>query len=120
MIVPGLILFVCAAFAFALSAVCGGGASFILIPLLGWIVPGAQVPAVLSIGTAASSISRIITFYSNIRWKIVIWFVPPAIPAVWLGAWLLTYLNPVYLELILGIFLLSNLSLIFKSKKDSE
>ena len=114
----GIILFVCAVLAFSLSAVCGGGASFILIPLLGWLLPGAQVPAALSIGTASSSISRIVTFRSNIRWKIVVWFVPPAIPAVWLGAWMLTYINPVYLELILGIFLLSNLTLIFKSSKN--
>lgn len=119
MITSGIILFVCAVLAFALSAVCGGGASFILIPILGWLLPGAQVPAALSIGTASSSISRIVTFHSNIRWKIVIWFVPPAIPAVWFGAWMLTYINPVYLELILGLFLLSNLTLIFKSKKDT-
>ena len=116
----GVVLFICAVLAFALSAVCGGGASFILIPLLGWLLPGAQVPAALSIGTASSSVSRIVTFYSNIRWKIVVWFVPPAIPAVWLGAWMLTYINPVYLELILGIFLLSNLTLIFKPAKNTE
>ena len=116
MILSGIILFVCAVLAFALSSVCGGGASFILMPLLGWLLPGAQVPAALSIGTATSSVSRIIVFYSNIRWDIVVWFVPPAIPGVWLGAWMLTYINPVYLELILGLFLLSNLTLIFKSE----
>ncbi|MBC7449922.1 MAG: sulfite exporter TauE/SafE family protein [Cytophagales bacterium] len=115
MIVSGVFLFIAAILAFALSSVCGGGASFILIPILGYLLPGAQVPAALSIGTATSSISRIIAFYGNIRWKIVFWFVPPAIPAVWLGAWMLTYINPIYLELILGIFLLSNLTLLFKS-----
>lgn len=57
-------------------------------------------------------------FFRNIRWSIVIWFVPPAIPAVWLGSWLLTFLNPFYLELMLGVFLLSNLPLIFKRKKE--
>ncbi len=116
MMLSGITLFVCGILAFALSAVCGGGASFILIPILGLLLPGAQVPAALSIGTATSSISRIAVFYKNIRWEIVMRFVPPAIPAVWLGAWLLTYINPIYLELILGIFLLSNLTLLFKSK----
>ena len=117
MILPGAILFVCSVLAFALSAVCGGGASFILIPLLGWLLPGAQVPAALSIGTAASSVSRIAVFFKNIRWSVVVWFVPPAIPAVWAGAWLLSYVNPVYLELILGMFLLSNLMLLLKPAK---
>lgn len=115
MVLSGILLFICSFFAFSLSAVCGGGASFILIPALSWVLPGAQIPAALSIGTASSSISRIIIFFKNIRWDIVLWFVPPAIPAVWLGSWLLTSLNPFYLELLLGLFLFSNLTLIFKS-----
>ncbi|HSZ72717.1 MAG TPA: sulfite exporter TauE/SafE family protein [Cytophagaceae bacterium] len=112
-----IILFVSAFLAFFLSALCGGGASFIIIPILGLQLPGAQIPATISLGTAASSVSRIVVFYSNIRWDVVKWFVPTAIPAVWLGAWLLTYINPVYLELLIGIFLLSNIPFIFKSKK---
>jgi len=116
MILAGTILFICTVLAFLLSSVCGGGASFILIPLLGYYLLGAQVPAALSIGTATSSISRIAVFYKNIRWEIVARFVPPAIPAVWAGAYLLTYINPVYLELIMGIFLLSNLTLLVKSE----
>jgi uncharacterized membrane protein YfcA len=72
----------------------------------------------LSIGTASSSVSRIVIFYSNIRWSIVYWFVPAALPAVCLGAWLLTYVNPMYLEFLLGIFLLSNIPLLFKTKKN--
>jgi uncharacterized membrane protein YfcA len=119
MILSGAILFVCTVFAFALSSVCGGGASFILIPLLGYFLPGAQVPAALSIGTATSSISRIAVFYKNIRWEIVACFVPPAIPAVWAGAYLLTYVNPVYLEWMMGVFLLSNLTLLVKSEEKS-
>jgi hypothetical protein len=43
-----------------------------------------------------------------------LWFVPAAIPAVWLGAKLLTYLNPAYLELVLALFLLSNIPMIFR------
>ncbi|WP_018342601.1 sulfite exporter TauE/SafE family protein [Cytophaga aurantiaca] len=121
MILPGAILFVCTVLAFALSSVCGGGASFILIPLLGYLLPGAQVPAALSIGTATSSVSRIAVFYRSIRWEIVARFVPPATPAVWLGAWLLTYINPVYLEWIMGLFLLSNLTFLVKPvKKENE
>jgi uncharacterized membrane protein YfcA len=117
MLLSGIILFLFSFFAFSLSAVCGGGASFILIPMLSWVLPGAQIPAALSIGTATSSVSRIIIFFRNIRWDIVLWFVPPAIPAVWLGSWMLTSLNPFYLELLLGLFLLSNIPLIFKSQK---
>lgn len=107
-------LFVVACIAFALSAICGGGASFILLPVLSWILPGAQVPAALSIGTAASSISRMVIFFRNIRWDIVLWFVPPALPAVWFGAKLLSSTDPVLLELFIGFFLVVNLPFIFK------
>jgi uncharacterized membrane protein YfcA len=117
MILSGAILFICTVLAFALSALCGGGASFILIPLLGYFLHGAQIPAALSIGTATSSISRISVFHRHIRWEIVARFVPAAIPAVWAGAWLLSYINPVYLEWIMGVFLLSNLTLLVTPEK---
>ncbi|MFH7813156.1 MULTISPECIES: hypothetical protein [Acetobacter] len=66
--------------AFGLSAVSGGGAGLILIPLLGLALPGNQVPATLSIGTAASSAARILSFRHAIRWDIVRHFAPTALP----------------------------------------
>ncbi|MDB5063243.1 MAG: hypothetical protein JWP67_3086 [Mucilaginibacter sp.] len=111
-----LFLFICAFIAFLLSAVCGGGASVILIPILGIVIPGVQIPAALSLGTASSSLSRIAILWKNIRWDLVKWFIPPAIFTVWLGALLLSYVNPILLELILGLFLLSNIPYIFKKQ----
>lgn len=120
MIGSGLLLFGCALLAFSLSAVCGGGAGLLLLPVLGSIVPGAQVPAALSVGTVSSSASRIVVFWQHIRWDVVIWFVPPALPAVWLGARLLSYINPLYLELLMGLFLMANLPLIFRPTTELE
>ncbi len=111
---PELLLFLGAILAFSLSAVCGGGAGLLLLPLLGSMLPGAQVPATLSVGTLSSSLSRIVAFWRRIRWDVVVWFVPPALPAVWLGARLLSYINPLYLELLMGLFLMANLPLIFR------
>ncbi|QMW04594.1 sulfite exporter TauE/SafE family protein [Spirosoma foliorum] len=118
MVLSGLLLVGCALLAFSLSAVCGGGAGLLLLPILGSLLPGAQVPAALSIGTVSSSISRIVAFWSRIRWGVVGWFVPPALPAVWLGARLLSYINPLYLELLMGLFLMANLPLIFRPSKE--
>ncbi|BAV05495.1 hypothetical protein SAMN05421788_10554 [Filimonas lacunae] len=111
-----ILIFLVSFLAFILSAICGGGASFLLIPTLGVILPTAEVPAALTLGTATNSVSRIIVFWKNIRWKMVAWFIPPAIPAVWLGAKLLVYLNPVYVEMLIGIYLLTNLPMIFRKK----
>jgi uncharacterized protein len=92
----------------------------LLMPILSTILPVSQVPAALSIGTFASSASRIFAFYKNINWAIVKYFVPAALPAVWLGSWLLRYLNPVYLEVAMGLFLVSNLPYVLKKNKATE
>jgi hypothetical protein len=120
MIISLIGIFFTSFLAFSLSAICGGGAGLILIPILGRFLPLTQVPAALSIGTASSSISRIIAFYPKIRWDVVKWFVPAALPAVWLGAWLLSYVNPIYLQLLMGLFLVSNLPMVFKKEKEDK
>jgi hypothetical protein len=79
------------------------------MPLLGMFIPTSQVPAILSIGTLSSSASRVVVFFAKIRWDIVRWFVPSAVPAVFTGALLLRFLNPIYLEVMMGIFLVANL-----------
>ncbi|HEX7853140.1 MAG TPA: sulfite exporter TauE/SafE family protein [Sphingobium sp.] len=106
-------LFVSALIAFAISTVAGGGAGLMLLPLLALFLPGAQVPVALSIGTSVSSISRISVFWRSIRWDVVRWFLPAALPGAALGVWLLSCFEPVYVKLILGLFLVANLPLLF-------
>jgi len=112
-----IIIFLISFLAFSISAICGGGAGLMLIPILGQLLPVSQVPAALSIGTFTSSASRLAIFRKNVCWSIVKYFVPFALPAVWLGAWLLKYVNPVYLEIVMGLFLISNLTFLFKKPK---
>lgn len=113
-----IIIFLISFLAFSISAICGGGAGLMLIPVLDRLLPISQVPAALSIGTFTSSASRLIIFRKNICWGIVKYFVPAALPAVWLGAWLLNHVNPVYLEIAMGLFLISNLMFLFKKSKE--
>ena len=100
--------------AFTISAMSGGGAGLMLLPILRLALPAAQVPAALSIGSTVSSASRIALFFRHIHWPVVRWFVPAAIPCVWLGVWLLSYVEPAYLEAILGLFLLANLPMLLR------
>lgn len=113
-----LVIFFVSFLAFSISAICGGGAGLMLIPVLGHLLPVSQVPAALSIGTFTSSASRVAIFKEKICWHIVKYFVPAALPSVWLGAWLLKFVNPVYLEIALGLFLISNLTFLFKKPKE--
>ncbi len=118
--ITGLVLiFLSGFFAFAISAICGGGAGLMIIPVLRQFLPVSDIPGSLSIGTLSSSVSRIVLFRKDINWKIVLYFVPAALPAVWLGAWMLKFINPVYLEIVMGIFLVSNLPSLFR-KQTSE
>jgi uncharacterized membrane protein YfcA len=116
------VLFLVAVFAFSLSAVCGGGAGLLLMPVLGWLLPVSQLPATLSIGTSISSASRLWIFFHSIRWNFVRWFVPAAIPGVLFGAYLLKFVNPIYLEIMMGLFLIGNLPALFKksTKENNE
>lgn len=114
------VVFIVSFLAFSISVICGGGAGLMLIPVLGLVLPVSQVPAALSIGTFTSSASRLVAFRQNICWPIVKYFVPAALPAVWLGAWLLKYVNPVYLEVVMGLFLVSNLTALFQKSKEIQ
>lgn len=109
-----LSIFLIAFIAFALSMVCGGGAGLLLIPLLGHALPAAQVPAALSVGTSVSSLTKLYLFFQQINWRIVKHFLPLALLGVVAGAWLLSYLEPMYIELCMAIFLVSNLPYLFK------
>lgn len=109
-----LALSVAAFIAFSISLICGGGAGLLLIPILGFALPAAQVPAALSIGTSVSSVTKLSLFYQHVNWQIVRGFLPMAIPGVVIGAWLLSYLNPAYIELCMAIFLVSNLPYLFR------
>ncbi|GHD00180.1 sulfite exporter TauE/SafE family protein [Novosphingobium pokkalii] len=108
------LVFVAAFLAFVVSAVAGGGAGLVLVPLLRLILPVASIPGALSIGTAVSSVSRISLLWPSIRWDVVRRFVPTALPGAALGAWLLTRFEPVYVEFLLGCFLLLNLPSLFR------
>lgn len=114
-----LAIFFAAFLAFSLSAICGGGAGLLLIPILGFTLPVMQVPAALTIGTATSSLSRIWVFFETVRWDIVKLFLPTAIPGVVLGTWLLRYLDTMYIELCMGIFLVANLPQLLKKPKQT-
>jgi uncharacterized membrane protein YfcA len=103
------VVFVAAVAAFLVSAFAGGGAGLILLPMLALVLPAVSVPAALSIGSTFSSVSRLALFRRHIRWDIVRWFLPTAVPGAALGAGLLVMVDLVWVELAMGIYLLSSL-----------
>ncbi|WP_233142719.1 hypothetical protein [Gluconobacter sp. DsW_056] len=45
---------------------------------------------------------------------------PPALPAAWVGLLLFRQLEPAYLNLLLGLFLISNLPLVLRRQREIE
>lgn len=92
----------------------------ILIPFLNYVVSAPYVPFIITVGSLFSSVGRIFVFFKHIRWKIFRWFVPFSIPSVIAGAYLIKFINPLYLQLLVSVFLIINLPELFKSKKEIE
>lgn len=120
MVLKAIILFFSTVVAFWISAICGGGASLILIPVLNMLLAPAYVPFALTIGTFTSSGSRIVIFRKHINWRVFIWFVPFSVPAVIAGAFLMKYVNPLYLEIFVALFLIANIPELFRSHKQIQ
>ncbi|WP_353165633.1 sulfite exporter TauE/SafE family protein [Empedobacter brevis] len=120
MIFTVFLLFIGSILAFWISAICGGGASLILIPILNLIIPTSIVPFSLTIGTFTSSASRIAAFRKSVHWKIFFWFVPFSIPAVLIGAYFIKFINPIYLQIIVAVLLIANVPQLFLNKKQQN
>lgn len=111
-----VVLFICTVAAFAVSAVSGGGAGLVLMPVLRMGLGMEQVPVALSLGSAASSIARIGAFCRHIEWRIVRWFVPCSLPGALMGAWLLQYVSPAYAQWMVGLFLVANFPMLWRNR----
>ncbi|MGV7106061.1 sulfite exporter TauE/SafE family protein [Flavobacterium sp. U410] len=120
MIFQILFLTVTTIIAFWLSAVSGGGASLILIPVLNLFLPTSTIPFTLTVGTLSSSASRIVFFKKYINWKIFFWFFPFSVPAAFLGASLMKSLNPDYLQFGISLFLIANVFQLIKPQDQLE
>jgi hypothetical protein len=112
-------LLVASGLAFALSTVSGGGAGALLLPVLSALLPAVAVPVALTLGTTTSTVSKLALFWSHIRWDVARVFVPAALPGVVLGGLVLKSVNPLVLQLALGLFLLSNLRALFRAPSET-
>ncbi|MBV1923876.1 MAG: sulfite exporter TauE/SafE family protein [Flavobacteriaceae bacterium] len=102
-----VILFIAGALAFTLSTISGGGGALMLIPFLNFLIGTSQTAPVLNLGAFISRPSRIIIFWKNIVWKVFWYYVPSAILGAILAAYLFTEVKIVWLQVIIGLFLIS-------------
>lgn len=104
--VVGLLLFLGIA-AFILSTISGGGGALVLVPVLNWMIGVGNTAPVLNLGTFLGRPSRLVIFWKNINWKVCAYYAPFAILGAWLGAWFFSNFRLEWLQIIVGLFLIS-------------
>ncbi|MFY0610493.1 MAG: sulfite exporter TauE/SafE family protein [Hyphomicrobiaceae bacterium] len=94
-----------------LAGVIGFGGTTILLPILTLqFGPKAAVP-IMAIASILGNFARVVAWWRIVSWRAVGAYSVAAIPAAWLGAKTMLTLNPVTLELGLGVFFLAMIPL---------
>lgn len=100
-------LFFAGIIAFVISTVSGGGGALLLIPVTSWIIGASFAPPVINLGTFISRPARLYLFWQDIDWSLVKYYVPSAIVGAWLGALVFSRLDSGWIQLFVGLFLVS-------------
>ncbi len=93
--------------AWFISTLTAGGAAMLVIPVLGLMLGVELVAPVLSVATVMANPARALMFRRFIRMDVIRWLLPGSLIGAIAGSWLLSRSNPVWIQLILGIFLSS-------------
>ncbi|HUH28757.1 sulfite exporter TauE/SafE family protein [Gelidibacter sp.] len=102
-----ILLFILGIAAFILSTVSGGGGSLVLIPVLNWMLGVTNTAPVLNLGTFLGRPARLIIFWKHIKWNVCLYYAPAAIIGAWLGAYVFSNFKVEWLQVLVGIFLIS-------------
>ncbi|MTB51990.1 sulfite exporter TauE/SafE family protein [Lewinella sp. W8] len=101
------LLFFAGVAAFLFSTVAGGGGALILVPLLNWVLGPIHTAPVLNLGSFLGRPSRLILFWKDIKWSIVLYYAPAAIFGAYVGAWVFSAVRISWLQIFVGLFLIS-------------
>ena len=102
-------LFTAGIIAFMIATIAGGGGALLLIPVTSWIIGTSFAPPAINLGTFISSPTRLYLFWNHVDWSLVIYYVPSAIVGVCLAALLFNSLELGWVQLLIGIFLVSTI-----------
>ncbi len=93
--------------AFTLSTLTAGGGAMLLVPVLSFLIGAQQVAPVLNLGNFIGRPVRLVLFWKHIHWPIVKYYLPASLFGAFTGAWLLSSLPVLEIQLLVGVFLVS-------------
>ena len=101
------IVFLAGLIAYVISTLSGGGGSLLLVPVVSFLLGSRATAPVINLGNLIGEPVRIILFWKSIQWKIVKFYLPPAIAGTVLSAWIFSNLKMEWLQIVIGLFLIS-------------
>ncbi|MGN6541492.1 MAG: sulfite exporter TauE/SafE family protein [Ginsengibacter sp.] len=104
-----VIIFLAAAVAYIISTLSGGGGSLLLVPVINFLIGVKATAPVINLGNLIGQPVRIILFWKYINWKITLYYVPSAIAGAVLSAWVFSSLKLEWLQIVVGLFLISTI-----------
>ena len=102
-------LFIAGIVAFVISTISGGGGALLLIPVTTSLIGATATAPVVNLGTFISRPARLLMFWQDIDWSLVKFYMPSAILGAWLAGFLFSKMNATWLQLLIGIFLVSTI-----------
>lgn len=94
--------------AWFMSSLAGGGSPFIIIPMVNLLLETAAIPPVVTTGMLLGNLQRVWQFWQDIDWGLTWWYLPGAISGAILGAFVFTQTQLQWLQVLLGLFLVSS------------
>lgn len=104
-----IITFLAGVLAYIISTLSGGGGSLLLVPVINYLLGTKATPPVVNLGNLVGEPVRIILFWKNIEWRIVKYYLPSAVAGTILGAWIFSTIKLEWLQIIVGLFLISTI-----------
>jgi uncharacterized protein len=93
--------------AWIVSTLGGGGGAMLLVPLVGFIAGAQAVAPVATLATIVAGGGRAFVLWKDIDWPVVKWGLPGALLGGFLGAALFSRAPAEWLQIIVGLFLVS-------------
>ena len=101
------LLFGIGALTFTLSTLTGGGGAMAQIPIMNALVGPNLAAPLVNLGAFISRPSRVLLFWKHIYWPVFWYYVPMAILGSFLASWWFSSLNAQWIQIVVGLFLLS-------------
>jgi uncharacterized membrane protein YfcA len=104
-----IVIFLSGFLAYVISTLSGGGGSLLLVPVINFLIGTKATAPVVNLGNLIGEPVRIILFWKNIQWRIVKYYLPSAIAGTILSAWIFSSLKLEWLQIVVGLFLISTI-----------